>query len=143
MKEPPNENMKTPTILAAIAGAFLCAAQMPAADNGTGKIIVYYSGLTLTMNPVIDVSIVRPEGRQTVALHAGRYCEFAVAPGPHTLIRSYLGNREPRSEYQEALARAYRKHGVRPSKPDRRPLNLRLGSATGLSKDFFRFDHPE
>jgi hypothetical protein len=86
--------MKTRAILAAIAGALLCA-QMPAADNGTGKIIVYYSGLTLTMNPVIDVSIVRPEGRQTVALHAGRYCEFAVAPGPHTLIRSYLGNREP------------------------------------------------
>ena len=57
-----------------------------AADNGTGKIIVYYSASKFQYQPVINTYLVKPEGQQGVALHGNRYCEFVVPPGTHTLI---------------------------------------------------------
>jgi hypothetical protein len=91
--------MKTRTILAAIAGALLCA-QMFAADNGPkAKIVVYYSAYNFGMNPVINISIVKPEGQQGIALHANRYCQFVVPAGRYTLIRRSMGNQEPIEVY--------------------------------------------
>ena len=73
-------------ILAAIAGALICA-QVYATDNGTGKIVVYYSAYNVGLNPVVNIYIVKSEGQQGIALHANRYYEFVVPPGAHTLIR--------------------------------------------------------
>jgi hypothetical protein len=78
-------NIKTRTVLAAIAATLLCA-EAYAADNGTGKIIVYYSASKFQYQPVINTYLVKPEGQQGVALHGNRYCEFVVPPGTHTLI---------------------------------------------------------
>jgi hypothetical protein len=75
--------MKTPIILVAIAGALLCV-QMPAADNGTGKIVVYSEAY---LGPATKIALVTPEGQQVIALPAKRYYEFVVSPGSHTLIR--------------------------------------------------------
>jgi hypothetical protein len=88
----PRTNMKTRTrtILAAVAAALLCA-QMPAADNGTGKIVVYYTGSFISgAHQTEDVYLITTGGHQEVQLHANRYHEFVVAPGRHTLIAHHL-----------------------------------------------------
>jgi hypothetical protein len=46
--------MKSRMILAAIAGALICA-QVYATDDGTGKIVVYYSAYNLGLNPVVTM----------------------------------------------------------------------------------------
>jgi hypothetical protein len=81
---------RTRTILAAVAAALLCA-QMPAADNGTGKIVVYYTGSFISgAHQTEDVYLITTGGHQEVQLHANRYHEFVVAPGRHTLIAHHL-----------------------------------------------------
>jgi hypothetical protein len=58
--------MKSRKILAAIAGALICA-QVHATDNGTGKIVVYYSAYNLGLNPVSYIYLDKYEGAQGVA----------------------------------------------------------------------------
>ena len=57
------------------------------ADNGTAKIVVYYSAYNLGVNFVSHVYLDQYEGPRGVALHPNRYYEFVVTPGAHTLIR--------------------------------------------------------
>src|ERR1700751_1234987 len=87
--EAQNKNMKTRTIILA-AIALMCAS-MPAAENGTGKIVVYYSGSLMSgAHQTEDVYLVTSDGHQEVQLHANRYHEFVITPGRHTLIAHHL-----------------------------------------------------
>ena len=96
--------MKTLLLLAAITLAIqaqagteddVWARARARADNGTGKIVVYYSAYNLGLNPVSYVYLDQYEGPQGVALHANRYHEFIVTPGAHRLIRhGMLGSQD-------------------------------------------------
>lgn len=49
---------------------------------------------------------------------------WSAVPGQSGELSYFKIGSMDRVEYQEALGRAYRRHGVRASKPNRRPLNL-------------------
>jgi hypothetical protein len=60
--------------------------------------------------------------------------KWSAVPGRQGEISYFKIGSMDRVEYQEAQGRAYRRHGVRASKPNRRPLNLVRATIDALAE---------